>query len=81
MIRIQVRLRKEQVEALRAMAQAEGVSVAELIRRGADMVIARSDSATRAERVRRARSVVGKFESVETDLSENHDKYLEEDFG
>ncbi|MDD3598566.1 MAG: ribbon-helix-helix protein, CopG family [Bacillota bacterium] len=81
MIRIQVRLRKEQVEALRAMAQAEGVSVAELIRRGADMVIARGDSATRAERVRRARSVVGKFESVEADLSENHDKYLEEDFG
>jgi len=45
------------------------------------MVIARGDSATRAERVRRARSVVGKFESVEADLSENHDKYLEEDFG
>ena len=59
MIRIQVRLRKEQVEALRAMAQAEGVSVAELIRRGADMVIARGASATRAARVRRARSVVG----------------------
>ncbi len=80
MIRMQVQLTEEQLEGLRAMASAEGVSVAELIRRGADMVLAGRGSVSREERVRRALSIAGKFRSGETDISVNHDKYLAEDF-
>ncbi|MCR4424915.1 MAG: CopG family transcriptional regulator [Firmicutes bacterium] len=77
---MQVQLTEEQVQALRAMANSEGVSIAELIRRGADMVIAGRSGASRENRVRRALTVAGQFRSVETDLSANHDKYLGEDF-
>ncbi|MEA4882843.1 MAG: CopG family transcriptional regulator [Clostridia bacterium] len=77
---MQVQLTKEQVQALRAISDEEGVSIAELIRRGAHMVIASRGAVSREERVRRALAIVGQFTSSETDLSVNHDKYLEDDF-
>ncbi len=76
MVRTQVQLDEQQFNALKVKAAAEGVSMAELIRRGIDLVLSWEN--TREERVRRALSAAGRFHSGTHDLSANHDRYLEE---
>ncbi len=77
-VRMQVQLTEEQVEALRAMAASEGVSISELVRRGADMVIGNARAIGRKEQVARAIAIAGQFRSGKSDVSTNHDAYLEE---
>lgn len=75
MIRTQVQLTEEQHRRLRALAAADGISLAELIRRGVDQVLADYD---RAERWERFMKLGGSFSSDASDVSEDHDRYLEE---
>lgn len=77
MIRTQIQLTEEQAHALRELAVRQGVSMAELIRRSVAATLER-ESAEYEERWKRAMSVVGMFASGLSDVSENHDKYLEE---
>jgi len=79
-VRMQVQLTEEQVEALRAMAASEGVSISELVRRGADMVIGQARTMNRREQVARAIAIAGQFRSGKSDVSVNHDAYLEEEY-
>jgi hypothetical protein len=76
MVRTQVQLEERQYSALKAKAAAEGVSIAELIRRGVEMVLEASPSPE--ERISRAIGAAGRFRSGLRDLSAGHDRYLGE---
>jgi plasmid stability protein len=80
MLRTQIQLTEQQVAALKARAAAEGVSLAELIRRCIDQMLASSVGPEPAERIRRAAAIAGRFHSGAGDLAINHDKYLAEAF-
>jgi hypothetical protein len=81
MVRTQIQLTEEQARRLKAMAAEQGVSMAELIRHGVDMVFNENGADRRAEIRRRALAVAGRFRSEETDISREHDRYLAEAFG
>ncbi len=72
-----MQLRDDQVRALKRRAAERGVSMAELIREAIDRALERDDEDAKWER---ALSVVGKFHSDVTDLSERHDDYLADAF-
>lgn len=78
MVRTQVQFTEEQIEALRARAAREDVSVSELVRRAVEAWVAveRPWKETR----RRAIEVAGRFRSGHTDVSERHDEHLAEAF-
>lgn len=77
MVRTQVQLDDEQFEQLKRLASAEGVSMAELIRRGVEAILSRSD---RGARHRDFLAALGTMRgaNVPSDLAVNHDKYLNE---
>lgn len=78
MIRTQIQLTEDQATGLKNLAARKGVSMAELIRRSIAIMLERETSEYE-ERWKRAMSVIGMFKSgAPSDLSENHDKYLEE---
>lgn len=62
---------------MKARAAEEGVSVAELLRRGADLVLEQAPLETREQRKQRAMAVVGEFADVADDVSRAHDAYLD----
>jgi hypothetical protein len=76
MIRTQVQLREEQMDALRERASESRVSIAELIRQAVDMLLESSGTIDDAERRRRAIAAAGRFRSDVADVSANHDRYL-----
>lgn len=81
MVRTQIQLTERQARELKRIAAREGVSMAELIRRAVDAKLREgSREAPWEERVRRALAVMGKFKSGIRDLSEEHDKYLGEEY-
>jgi hypothetical protein len=75
MVRMKVRLREEQLQSLKSMAQEQGVSVAQLVRQSIDRWFVLE------ERGQRALSIVGVYASDVTDLSTNHDTYLAAAYG
>jgi hypothetical protein len=70
---LQIYLRPAQDQALRALAEREGVSLAELIRRSIDMYLAELPPEDDP-----AMDLVGLGHSRRGDLSANHDRYLAE---
>jgi hypothetical protein len=68
---IQVYLRPEQLEALRFLAQRRHVSIAELVRRGVDRLLAEVPLEEDP-----LWDIVGQFDSGLGDLAERHDEYL-----
>ena len=81
MVRTQVQLTDQQLEALRRTSVATGRSVADLIRQGVDVYLAGRSELGREERIERAIRVAGRFSSGRTDVSANHDDYLADAFG
>jgi hypothetical protein len=79
-LRIQAQLTENQARQLRELAAEEGVSVAELLRRGADLVLERRPLDTSEDRRRRARSAVGRFADADTQVAARHDEHLDEAF-
>lgn len=77
MIRTQIQLTEEQLSALRKLSAEQGRSVADLIRNSVDHMLADSGREARGQRFLDA---AGRFHSSAGDVSENHDKYLAEDF-
>jgi hypothetical protein len=83
MVRTQIQLREDQYRTLKELAVAKHTSMAKLIRQSVDQWL-RSlnepdlDEKDLDEKRRRAMSIVGKFRSGKTDISTEHDKYLEE---
>jgi len=78
MVQMQVKLTEEQARALRHLASARQVSVAELIRQSVDALIQSSGEIDIEERRRRAIAVSGRFYSGASDISTKHDEYLAE---
>jgi hypothetical protein len=75
-----VQLTDEQATELKKLAATKGVSMAELVRCAVDQFL-RVESLGAEERRRRAMSFAGRFHGFETDLSVEHDKYLDEIYG
>jgi predicted DNA-binding protein len=78
MIRTQIQLTKEQSDRLKEISASNGVSVASLIRESIDQYLVKDVTPSRAELFERATEAIGMFSSGDTDVSENHDKYLAE---
>jgi len=76
MIRTQIQLTENQVQALKKIAASRHVSVARLIRQAVDTMIKSSPMVDPEERYKRAMDIVGKFHSGKHDVSEKHDDYL-----
>jgi hypothetical protein len=81
MLRTQIQLTEEQHRMLRAAAVTEGVSISEMVRRCVSRFF-REESPERKELYARAAGLVGTFDDPggATDLSVNHDEYLDEAF-
>lgn len=78
MVRTQIQLTEEQARRVKRLASERGVSMAAVVR-GAVEALPGAHAAD--EKRRRAMSVVGRFSSGKTDVSEEHDRYLVEAFG
>jgi hypothetical protein len=78
MVRTQIQLTDEQARAIKKIAAAKGVSIAEVIRRAVEGAIKSSTRADMEERQKRALEIVGKFRSGKHDVSKKHDAYLAE---
>jgi post-segregation antitoxin (ccd killing protein) len=76
-IRTQIQLTGEQLEALQRLAAERGVSVAALAREGIEAVLRTAEG---EDRWARALAVVGRFRSDRGDVSERHDEYLVDAF-
>jgi len=76
MTRTQIQLPEEQARRLKQLAVAQGRSMADLIREGVALVLARSGQPDEAERRERALAVAGRFRSGVGDIAEKHDEYL-----
>ncbi len=79
MTRTQIQLTEDQMRRVRALAQKERVSIAEVIRRAVVRMLEESDQEQRW-RKERALGAVGRFASGLTDVSRRHDTYLEDAF-
>jgi len=81
MKRMMVQVTEEQYRTLKVMSAEYKVSISELVREGVEAVAKKGKRLSREERIRLAKSAIGvikKGEDLEeiTDLSTNHDKYL-----
>jgi len=78
MVRTQIQLTERQSRKLKTIADQQGVSVAELIRRAVDHALDVELPADRNIIRARALEVVGKYADSADDVSEQHDGYLAE---
>lgn len=78
MVRTQIQLTDQHARAVKAIAAAQGISVAEAIRRAIDVMIQSRSAMDTEERRRRALRIVGKFRSGKGNVSKRHDAYLTE---
>ncbi len=76
MIRTQIQITDQQAVELKEIANDEGVSVAELIRRSIEQYLKLRVNLDEETRRRRAQSVIGKYASSQRDVSQHHDRYL-----
>lgn len=76
MVTTPVNLTDEELEALRDLAEREGVPVDQVIRRGINAVLGAEAEAEADTRQRRAVAAIGAFHSGRHDVSRRHDEYL-----
>jgi hypothetical protein len=81
MVRTQVQLTENQLEALRNASAATRRSVSDLVREGVDQFLAARGGRHNEERIQRAIRVAGKFSSGLKDVSIDHDRHLAEALG
>jgi hypothetical protein len=80
MVRTQVQLTEEQLRLLRQLSAVTGRSIADLVRQSLALYLAQHQRSSREELVARALRLVGKFSSNRSDISVEHDRYLNEAF-
>jgi len=78
MVRTQIQLTERQARALKKLAREKKLSVAEIVRRGVDIVLTQEHVRDPEEIQRRALEAVGQFHSGKHDISAKHDDYLAE---
>ncbi len=79
MVRTQIQLTEEQARLLREISRTGRESMAALIRRAVDQFLM-TRKPDRMALYRQAGAVVGKYEAGVGDISQEHDRYLEEAF-
>ncbi|MBK6847779.1 MAG: CopG family transcriptional regulator [Proteobacteria bacterium] len=80
MVRTQVQLSAELAEAVKRRAEAEKVSVAEIIRRALDGALTQGAPLDQARVRARAAAAAGTFGSGVAEISSRHDEFLAEAF-
>jgi hypothetical protein len=80
MIRTQIQFTQEQWEALKKLANARHVSIAELVRQSVDKLIRSPENMSNDEYQQLCIEIVGKYQSGIADISSNHDEYLSETY-
>ena len=80
MKRTQIQLTEDQLRSLKALAREEERSVADLVRQSVAEYLVRRPAVDRAELIRRARGLIGRYRSGIPDLAEEHDRYLDDAF-
>ncbi len=80
MVRTQIQLTEEQAAKLKAIAGRRGVSMAELVRQGVEMLLAQGSERSPLELRQRAKLAAGRHHSGLHDVATSHDKYLGKDF-
>ena len=78
MVRTQIQFTQEQVATVKELSTAAGISISDFVRRSVDAYVASRGEATRAKRVKRALSIMGKFRSKNLDDACKHDEYFVE---
>lgn len=78
MIRTQIQLPEDQLEALKRLAAAEGRSLSDLVREGVDSLVRGRRGVSRESLKARSLAAVGRFRSGTKDLSTQHDRHLVE---
>lgn len=81
MVRTQIQLTEQQAQALKELAVARGLSMAELIRQSVDLFLQTKAELLHQDRVQKLQEVAGKYTTGAPDLAENHDGYLDEIYG
>ncbi|MGO9410445.1 MAG: CopG family transcriptional regulator [Spirochaetia bacterium] len=80
MVRTQIQLSEEQALRLKAFAARRGVSMAEIVRQGIEMLLAQGGEKSPTELRQRALAAAGKFRSGLHDVATRHDGYLAGDY-
>jgi hypothetical protein len=80
MPRTQIQLTEKQASRLKTLSSRRGVSMAELVRQGVDLVLLQEGEVDPDERRRRALEAAGKLRSGSRDGSTRHDEDLSEGF-
>ena len=81
MVRTQIQITEEQAACLRQLSEAQGASMAELVRQGIDCIIRKGGVVSPKELRARAAAAAGRFHSGKKDVARRHDKHLAEAFG
>lgn len=79
-VRTQIQLTRKQAVQLKRLAVTEHSSMAALIRRAVDRLVASKGGPDPEEQRMRAIAVAGRFHSGTPDIAEKHDRYLAEAF-
>lgn len=79
-VRTQIQLTEAQAQALKALAAAEGRSMADLIRDGVDALLRRRGIVDRTTVKARSLAALGRFRSGARDLGSKHDDHLADAF-
>ena len=80
MMRLQVQLEKEQLDALRRLAAADDRSLSDLVREGVEALVRARGGASRESVKERSLAAIGRFHSGTSDLAREHDRHLAEAF-
>jgi len=78
MVRTQIQLTEDQAEAIKKLARAKKISMAEFIRQSVEKILASTAIADTAQRKKRALDIAGRFSSGKHDIAAEHDVYLAE---
>jgi hypothetical protein len=80
MIRTQIQLTEDQAQKLKELSRSSDQSVASLIRYAIDRFLS-TGKPNRAMQYRQALELAGKYQTPQSDIAVNHDRYLGESFG
>ena len=81
MVRTQIQLTDAQARGLKALAAAEGRSMAEVIRDGVDAILRSRGVVDRDALKARSIAALGRFKSGTRNLGSHHDDHLADAFG
>lgn len=81
MVRTQIQLTHAQAQALKAVAAAEGRSMADLVRDSVDSLLRSRGTVDREAVKARSLAALGRFTSSVRDLGRRHDDHLADVFG